>query len=201
MEPVTEPEIVPTPAEAEHNLQETTDEMVVDAHTEVPAAEHHDTEPFWQDPTFWVAMSFFIFIAIAAKYIWPLIGRGLDSRAEKIAEQLEAAAKLRREAEELLKHYEKQQKQALKEAEEILENAKRDAKSIRENAAKDLKASLERRTQQAEDNIAREEQKAVQQLRAQLIDTATEVVKTQLAGQKDDAAITRALGAIERQIA
>jgi F-type H+-transporting ATPase subunit b len=164
----------------------------------------HGHGAIYEDPAFFVALGFVIFIAIAAKFIWPIIGRGLDDRSNKIREQLEQAARLRAEAEALLKQYEAQQKEMLKEAEQIVENAKKDAKTIRDTAAKDLKASLERRAAQAEENIARAEQQAIADMRTHLIDVATEatrgVVAKQLEGQKDDPAITRALAAIERQI-
>lgn len=158
----------------------------------------------YEDPAFWVALGFVIFVAIAAKKVWPMIGSGLDSRSAKIREQLEQASRLRKEAEALLKQYEVQQKQMLAEAKDIVENAKKDAKSIRDTAAKDLKAALERRAAQAEENIARAEQQAVADMRVHLIEVATQatrsVVAKQLEGQKDDPAITRALAAIERQI-
>lgn len=165
----------------------------------------HGAGKVYEDPAFFVAVAFVIFVAIAAKYIWPLIGRSLDDRSNKIRDQLEQAARLREEAQALLKQYEKQQKQMLKEAAEIVENAKKDAKAIRDTAAKDLKASLGRRAAQAEENIARAEQQAVTDMRTHLIEVATQatrgVITKQLEGQKDDPAIARALTAIERQIA
>ncbi len=174
-------------------------------HTEHAPTAGHGAGKVYEDPAFFVALGFVIFVALAAKYIWPLIGRSLDDRSNKIREQLEQAARLRAEAETLLKQYEKQQKQMLKEAGEIVENAKKDAKAIRDNAAKDLKASLERRAAQAEENIARAEQQAVTDMRTHLIEVATEATRgvsaKQLEGQKEDPAITRALTAIERQIA
>lgn len=175
----------------------------------IATTEHADTAShghgaFYEDPAFFVALGFVIFIALAAKYVWPMIGRTLDDRSNKIREQLEQAARLRAEAEALLKQYEAQQTQMLKEAAEIVETAKKDAKAIRDTAAKDLKAALERRAAQAEENIARAEQQALNDMRTHLIEVATEatrgVVAKQLEGQKDDPAITRALAAIERQI-
>lgn len=165
--------------------------------------EHH-SEAFYIDPKFWVAISFVLFIALAAKYIWPAIARTLDKRADAIKEQLEQAERLRNEAEMLLAEYERQKQQMLKDAEDILANAQRDAATIRAKAAEELKQGLERRRQQAEENIARAEVEAVAQLRAHIVDVATEatrsVVAKQLQGQKEDPAIGRALAAIERNI-
>lgn len=164
----------------------------------------HATEAYYQDPKFWVAAGFVIFMVLAIRYLVPLIGRALDGRADKIRDQLEQAERLRREAEELLAGYEQQQKDMLKEAESILAHAKKDAEAIRARAGEELKAALERRAQQAQENIARAEAEAVSQLREQLVDIATEatrhVVRAQLEGQKDDPAVARALAAIERQI-
>jgi F-type H+-transporting ATPase subunit b len=161
-------------------------------------------ELYYQDPKFWVAVAFGLFVLLAAKFIWPAIARSLDNRAHAIKSQLEQAAHLQAEAELLLQQYEAQQKQSIRDAEEILENAKRDAGIIREQAARDLQTTLARRAAQAEEQIARAEQQALSQIRTQIIDAATEsarsVVSAQLKGQKDDPAITRALAAIEAQI-
>ena len=164
----------------------------------------HGTEAFYQDPAFWVAASFVIFIALGAKYIWPAIGRTLDKRADAIKDQLEQATRLRNEAELLLAEYARQKEAMLKDAETILATAQRDAAAIRAKAAEELTQSLARRRQQAEESIARAEADAVAQLRAHLVDVATEatrgVVAKQLQDQKDDPAIGRALAAIERSM-
>lgn len=183
---------------AKENLQE----IAHDAADGVGA--HGVTEVFYQDPKFWVAIGFAIFVLLAIKYIVPPIGRSLDKRADAIRDQLEQAARLRAEAEELLATYERQQKEMLKEAETILEHAKRDAVIIRDKAAVELKQALERRVTQAHDTIARAESQAVAQLRLQLVDKATEatrlVVAEQLGASKEDPSVARALAAIERQI-
>ena len=163
---------------------------------------HH--EPLHHDPAFWVAISFLLFVLLAARYIWPPVARALDSRADTIRDQLEQAARLRAEAEELLAQYEAQRQQMARDAEEILANAHRDAQAIRENAARELQATLARRAAQAEENIARAEREALADLRAHLVEVATEAARTmvaeQLKTQKDDPAISRALAAIERQL-
>lgn len=157
-----------------------------------------------EDPRFWVGVSFVIFMAIFAKVVLPIILKGLDSRADAISSQLEQANKLRAEAEALLADSKRKQEAAVKEADAMVKQAKKDADSLRKSAETELAAAIERRTAQAEENIKRAEQDAVQQIRTQLVDLATEtarqVITAQLKDQKDDPAITRALQSIERNI-
>lgn len=161
-------------------------------------------EAYYQDPRFWVALAFVIFVVLAAKYVWPMIAKGLDKRADAIRDQLEQAQRLRAEAEELLTSYQHQRKRMLKEAEDILAHATRDAAMIRSKASEELKQTLARRTAQAEEGIARAEAEATAQLKAYMVEIATQatrqVVAEQLADKKDDPTVARALAAIERQI-
>jgi F-type H+-transporting ATPase subunit b len=170
------------------------------------AASGHEAvqELFYQDPRFWVAAGFAIFIILAAKFIWPHIVRGLDGRASAIKSQLEAATRLKDEAEDLLAQYRTEQAQALSDAETILANAKRDAALIRSKAEEELEATITRRTAQAHSAIERAKADAMAEIRLQLVDAATAKARTvlaeQLEGQKEDPAFARALSAIEGQL-
>lgn len=170
-------------------------------------AEHavgHAAEPWYFDPTFWVALAFAGFVLVFLRYAWPAIAKLLDARAAKIRDQLEQAAKLKTEAEALLKTYEKQKKAMQKEARSIVEDAKREAENIRIRAAEELQSSLARRREQAEEKVARAQADATTKIRAQLIEIATQaarqVVGLTLKDRKDDPAVARAITAIERQL-
>jgi F-type H+-transporting ATPase subunit b len=163
-----------------------------------------EQEIWYRSHEFWVAVSFVIFLGVFLRYAWPAIAKTLDARATRIKDQLEQAARLKAEAEQLLAGYERQKQDARKEAESILANAKQEAAQIRARAAEELEASLARRAQQAEEKIARAQTEATGHVRAQIIDMAAqaarEVIATRLAEQKDDPAIGRAIAAIGRQI-
>ncbi len=79
-----------------------------------------------QDPTFWVLVSFVIFVALVWKPGSKAVAQMLDDRAEKIRSDLEKAAKLREEAQALFAEYQKKQRDALKDAEAIVAAAKRE---------------------------------------------------------------------------
>jgi F-type H+-transporting ATPase subunit b len=182
-------------------------EQTIAAHPVEAVAEHATGQPvelWYQDPHFFVALAFVGFLLVFARYVWPLIATALDARATKIKGQLEQAAKLKAEAEALLKEYEKQKRAAQKEAKTLIEDARREAGNIRARGAEELRLSLERRTQQTQEKIARAEAEATARIRAQLVDIATEaarqVVVLELKDCKDDPAIIRAIASIERQI-
>ena len=82
---------------------------------------------FLQDPAFWAAVAFVIFIAATAKPISRLLTAGLDKRADKIRSDLEEAEKLREEAQDLLASYQRKQRDALAEAAAIIAHAGEEA--------------------------------------------------------------------------
>lgn len=124
------------------------------------------------DPTFWVAVAFFVF---AGLMIWkarkPILD-GLDARAERIRAELDEAQRLREEAQKTLAEYKRKQRDAAKEAEDLLASAKHEAELLRRQAAEDLKQTLARREKAAIDKIAQAEAQAVQEVRAQAVDIA-----------------------------
>jgi len=159
---------------------------------------------WYQDPETWITTAFVIFVILAVKFLVPLIGKGLDGRANTIRDQLEQASRLRAEAEALLATYKTQQEAMLKEAEAIVAGAKTDAANLRARAAEELTAALERRTQQAHDKIARAEREAISQIRTHIVEQATanarDIIATHLESAHEDPAVANAIAAIERQI-
>lgn len=160
--------------------------------------------PIYHDSHFWIAVAFFIFVALFVKFILPAVMAMLDKRAAEISNQLEQAKKLRAEAEALLAAAKIQQETTLQEAQFILAQAERDAQDIGLKAAADLEQTVARRMGQAEEKITRMQSQAVAALRAQMVnaaaDVAREVVTAHMQQQPNDPAITRAIETIERSI-
>ena len=165
---------------------------------------HEAAEKFYDDPHFWVAISFVMFACVFLKYILPPILKALDSRSAQISHQLEQANRLRAEAEALLAASKLQQEAMRDEAHSILAHAERDVADIAAKAATDLAQMTNRRIAQTDEKIARAEAEAVAQIRRKIVDAATEtarqVIASQLSAAQEDPAIARALTAIERQV-
>jgi F-type H+-transporting ATPase subunit b len=124
------------------------------------------------NPTFWVAVAFFVFVGLMVWKARRPVLDGIDARAERIKAELDEAQRLREEAQKALAEYKRKQRDAAKEAEDLLANARHEADLLRRQAAEDLKATLARREKAALDKIAQAEAHALQDVRAQAVDIA-----------------------------
>ena len=150
------------------------------------------------DPTFVVFTAFVAFVALTAKPIGKAVTSALDQRAERIAAELDEAARLREEAQKLLADYKRREADAAGEAEELLAHAREEAKRLRAQAESDLKAVLERRQLSALEKIAQAEAKAIAEVRGQAADLALAATAKLLVSKIDNA---KAAGLVEASIA
>ncbi|MHA1545943.1 MAG: F0F1 ATP synthase subunit B family protein [Alphaproteobacteria bacterium] len=126
-----------------------------------------------QDPTFWVAVSFFMFVGVIVYFKVPgLVAKALDGRAEAIRQELEQARRLREEAQALLAQYQRKQSEAEKEAQDIIAQAKQEAELLAVDMREKLTQVLERRAKSAEEKIALAETQAVKELRSRAAEIA-----------------------------
>ena len=118
------------------------------------------------DATFFALVALIIFLGIVA-YAggFKAMGAGLDSRAERIRRELDHAASLRKEAENLLAEYKQKRLDAEKEAASIVAAARADAEEYAAETRRKLSETLDRRTRQAEQKIAQAEAAAVKDVR------------------------------------
>ncbi len=159
----------------------------------------------FSDPTFWVAVSFFGFLALILYYKVPhKAGEALDKRAEQIQNELEEARKLREEAQAILADYERKQLEAEQSAEEIVTHARKEAETLAEETRQSLKESLERRTRLAEEKIARAEAQAMSEVRAAAVDVAVsaagKLISTKLDAKIADGLIDQTIQDIKSKL-
>ena len=139
------------------------------------------------DATFWALVGLIIFLAIVAYLKVPgMIAGQLDSRADKIRNELEEARKLREEAQQLLAEYQRKRKEAEAEAVGIVDAAKREAKALAADAKVKTEEYVPRRTAFAEQKIAQAERDAIAEVRGSAVDIAIEAARKVL-GDKVDA--------------
>ena len=136
---------------------------------------------------FWVAVAFVIFLGILVYMKVPgMLTKMLDDRADAIRQDLDAARKLREEAQDLLADYQGKQRQAEAEAQQIVEEARREAEALKAEGDRAMQETLARRTRLAEDKIARAEAQAVAEVRAIAVEVATaaaeRIVQDKVAG-------------------
>jgi len=122
---------------------------------------------------FWVAVSFFLFIGLVV-YLGAhkKIADVLDTRAARIAKELEEAKRLRVEAEKVLADYRRKQGDAVKEAQAIIDLAAKEAEILAAETRRSMKEVFDRRMKLAEDKIGRAEAEALREVREAAADAA-----------------------------
>ncbi|MBL4693589.1 MAG: F0F1 ATP synthase subunit B [Magnetovibrio sp.] len=153
--------------------------------------------PFYEHPTFWVAIAFVLFFVFFGKKMGSVIGQMLDDRSAAILDQIEEATRLREEAQDMLASYEKKQHEALKEAEGIITAAKEEAQRLAAEAATQLDHNLKRSEQLAADRIAQAQAQAIAEVKSMAVDVAMDAAKRILS---QDITATKANALIDSSI-
>jgi len=140
-------------------------------------------EPFYADPTFWVAGSFVVFVGgLLYKGVHKKIVEGLDEKLDAIRAQIDEAKALRVEAENMVIEYQRKQRDAEQEAALMVTQAKEDAKIMAKAAKADLADLMQRRERSAEEKIAQAEANAIKEVKAAAVNVAVEAATAVLAG-------------------
>ncbi|MDB5662114.1 MAG: synthase subunit [Sphingomonas bacterium] len=154
---------------------------------------HVDPTALGLNGTAWVSLAM---IAVILLMLWKkvpaLIAAMLDKRIAAIREQLDAASRLRAEAEALKAEYEARASASVGEAEAIRVAAEEEAAAILAKAQVDAAALIDRRGRMAEDRIGAAERAAIAEVRAKAASVAA-AAAAQLIADRHDAATDKAL--------
>ena len=129
-------------------------------------------------PTFIVAVSFVIFVALVFKHIKNIILNSLDERSLRIKNELSEALRLKEEAQALLASYQRQQKEAIEESKNIVIEAEAEAERIAKEAEIELESALNKRVALAMQKIAAYEAAVIQQVKNNSVDIAISTVRS-----------------------
>ena len=157
-----------------------------------------------QDPTFWVAVAFVVFVVLVFKPIKGALIGGLDAKIAEIRQEVEEAEKLREEAQSLLANYQRQQRQAIQDAEAIVAHAKEEAERHRAEADEAMKDMVRRQEEQAREKIAQAEAAAIQEVRSMSVElamaAAEKLLADRLAGDEGSRLIDNSIEDIPRKL-
>jgi F-type H+-transporting ATPase subunit b len=127
----------------------------------------------FEDPEFWVALAFVIFLGILAYFGIPKMAlSALDARSDRIKQALDEAHRLRSEAQAVLLQYQQKRAEAEKEAQAIIVSARVEAERLAGEAKGKVEEFIARRTKMAESKIAQAEAQALADVRAAAADAA-----------------------------
>jgi F-type H+-transporting ATPase subunit b len=145
-----------------------------------------------------------ILIAIIYKPLTRAVFGALDGHASKVRAELDAAKRLREEAESLLAEHKRKLAAGEDQAQRIVGQAQAEVERQTERHRSELEAALQRRTEQAMERIEREEARALQEVRTQsatlAIRTTERLLAEQLDGQRARTLLDDAIAEIGRKL-
>ncbi len=162
-------------------------------------------ESLFSNPRTWVAIAFVLFVVLFGARLWKALTAILDGRAAAIRAELDEVARLRQEAEAMLRTATAERDAAAGEAAALLAGAQAEAARVTEQARTDAQAAGARRERLAMDRISAAEKAAVAEVRAAAIDVATRaaqmVIARDLTPDADAALVDRAIAGLPQAMA
>lgn len=144
-------------------------------------------DPQWfVSQIFWLVVTFAVLYFIMSKLVLPRISSVLEEREERIADDLDKAQQLMREAETVMAGYERNMAEAREQAQQALRAAQEQAARETAEAHARLAAELADQTRTAEARIAAARAEAVGQVQEIAIDVARAATQ-RLIGTEPDA--------------
>ena len=125
---------------------------------------------------FWLAVNFILLYWVLAKLALPRVGRMIEARAAAIASDLEAAGKLRQEAENLSAAVNHQLQDAKNRARYLLQQAQSEIQFQQAKELAALDAKIQTRVQDAEQKLSQSRQKIMAELKPMADELAQKIV-------------------------
>ena len=159
---------------------------------------------FLEQETVWVALAFFIFIALIWKKASKAVNTILDDRSILIQNELKEAKSLKEEAMEELRISLQMQKNSSEEFNQIIKEAKEAAKKIKDDADVKSLEIIKRREEQAKQRIMAFENEAIKAIKrvsgTVAIESAKIYIKTHLDKKENVNLITKASNEIKSSL-
>ncbi|MEJ6781170.1 MULTISPECIES: F0F1 ATP synthase subunit B [Phyllobacteriaceae] len=143
----------------------------------------------------WLAITFGLFYLFLSKVVLPRVGGTLEVRRDRIAGDLDQAARMKSEADAAVAAYEQDLATAKAKAGAIGQEARDAAKAEAEAKRKEVEAGLEQKLAAAEARIATIKANAMKEVGSIAEDTTAAIVEALGAGKIDKAAIAAAVKA------
>jgi F-type H+-transporting ATPase subunit b len=116
----------------------------------------------------WVLVVFGIVFLVLRKWVFPVIGQALDVRAQAIASEIDAAEKLRTDADAVLAEYRERLLEARAQADEIVSRARVAGEAHHKEAIASARAERERLLEQTRRDVEAETRRAIDAIRSEV---------------------------------
>lgn len=148
---------------------------------------------FFPSQLLWLAITFGLFYLFLKKVVLPRIGNILEVRRDRIAQDLDQAARMKDEADAAIAAYEQELADARARANTIGQEARDAAKADAEAERRKVEADLDARLASAEDRISSIKQAALRDVGSIAEDTAAAIVQELVGGKIDKATVAAAV--------
>ena len=118
----------------------------------------------------WTLIAFGITYYVLSKLAFPRIAEALDKRRKAIDESIDAAARTKEEADQLLAEYRARLKEAREQADEIVARSRKAADSLQDQSKVDAKRYREELMESTRRDIEAETRRALDQIRKEVAD-------------------------------
>ena len=135
----------------------------------------------------WTLVLFGITMWVLRRYAFPRIQEALDKRANAIRDNIEAAERQRKDADELLQEYRARLTEAREQADDIIARARKAADSAKADAAEDGKARREELVAAARRDIEAETSRSLARIRSEVADLTVAATEKLTRKSLDDA--------------
>ena len=165
----------------------------------------HKEPGFFAEPRNWVILAFFLFFIIFGRKLWAALAGMLDARAASVRAEIDEAARLKSEAQAMLKEAEAARAKAQADAKTLIDGAAAEAARVAEASRAETEASARRREQMALDRIAAAQKQAVDDVRTAAAEVATiaarQVIAEGLSPESSAALIDQAIAQLPAALA
>lgn len=113
----------------------------------------HHYAVFYENPVFWVAVSFVLVVVLLARPIGKMAKQLLQKRVDGIIKRIEDAANLKDDAQKLLVEYERKFVNADAEANAILQKSTKEIELLKKESLEKLKQDMAAKEKEAEERL------------------------------------------------
>lgn len=153
-----------------------TDELVSDV--SLPA---HEYSVFYENPVFWVGVSFVLVVALLARPVGKLVKQMLQKRVDGIIKQISDAADLKDDAQKLLVEYERKFVNADAEAHAILQKSTKEIELMKKESLEKLKQEMAAKEKEVEERLKASQDELMNEIVTKTSDVTIAALKKVLA--------------------
>ena len=140
----------------------------------------------FQDPKFWILISFITFVILMIKPFKSMMIGGIDTKIEEIKLNINNSLETYNKAEEKLKDAEKQTRDLSNKVDDIISNARSQAESISKNIIEKTNQTIKSKEKNSLDRIKQIELSAIQSIKSQASIELNKIIENYFSNLSED---------------